>query len=134
MQTNQKPDDRELLEFVLSLAIAFPLFFSLLLPWLFDYQYQWWPLIISAVLLLQYAVARPSVKYVFRGWMVFAHLLGWINTRLLLGLTYYLVITPTGLVMRLFGRLQYRSRPTDGDSFYKERSDEVTKERLEQPF
>ena len=37
-------------------------------------------------------------------WLRFAHVLGWFNTRLLLSLFYYLVITPVGVVMRLFGR------------------------------
>jgi len=36
--------------------------------------------------------------------MKFADGLGWVNTRILLVIVYYLVITPTGLIMRLFGR------------------------------
>jgi hypothetical protein len=30
--------------------------------------------------------------------------LGWVNTRLVLGLMFYLVFTPMGVIMRLFGR------------------------------
>ena len=37
-------------------------------------------------------------------WMKFAFLLGWINTRLILGIFFYLILTPVGLIMRLFGR------------------------------
>ena len=36
--------------------------------------------------------------------MKFAHVLGWINTRLLLGLFFYLVMTPVALVLRLAGK------------------------------
>jgi len=32
------------------------------------------------------------------------HAIGWFNTRLLLSLVFYLVLTPTGLIMRLFGK------------------------------
>ena len=39
---------------------------------------------------------------VHRAWMAFAMVLGHINTRIILGVVYYLVITPVGLVMRLF--------------------------------
>ena len=47
---------------------------------------------------------RTPLKPLYVGWMSFAHLLGWINTRLLLGLFYYLVLTPIGLILRLTGK------------------------------
>jgi len=37
-------------------------------------------------------------------WMRFAEFLGYINTRLLLGLFYLVGVTPTGLLMRLAGK------------------------------
>lgn len=37
-------------------------------------------------------------------WMGFAGLLGAINTRLILGLFYFLIFVPLGLIMRIFGR------------------------------
>jgi hypothetical protein len=37
-------------------------------------------------------------------WMKFAYFLAWVNTRILLTLFFFLVITPVGLAMRLFGR------------------------------
>lgn len=38
-----------------------------------------------------------------RGWMAFASALGWFNTRLILGVVYYVVFTPAGLLRRLAG-------------------------------
>ena len=47
----------------------------------------------------------PSVlRPVYIIWMKFASLLGWINTRIIFFLIFYLVFTPAGLVMRLFGK------------------------------
>lgn len=37
-----------------------------------------------------------------RAWMAFALVLGHVNTRIILTVLYYLVMTPVGLVMRLF--------------------------------
>ncbi len=48
--------------------------------------------------------AYPLIRPVYLGWMKFAFVLGWINTRILLGLFFYLVVTPIGLGMRLFGK------------------------------
>ena len=44
------------------------------------------------------------IKQLYRLWMKFADALAWINTRILLIVIYYLVVTPTGFVMRLFGK------------------------------
>ena len=37
-------------------------------------------------------------------WMKLAHLLGWVNTRLLLGIVFFVIITPMAIVMKIFGR------------------------------
>jgi hypothetical protein len=36
--------------------------------------------------------------------MKFAALLAWVNTRLILGLFFYLVLTPVGVILRLMGK------------------------------
>ena len=37
-----------------------------------------------------------------RGWMAFAAVLGHVNTRVILTVVYYVVMTPVGFIMRLF--------------------------------
>jgi hypothetical protein len=36
--------------------------------------------------------------------MAFGEALGWLNTRIILTVVFFLVVTPIGVVMRLFGR------------------------------
>ena len=48
--------------------------------------------------------AVPLLRPVYRAWMAFAHVLGWINARVLLGLFFYLVLTPVGLILRISGK------------------------------
>lgn len=68
-------------------------------------QWVWVTLIaVAAVLLLAAAVAPSLLKPVYRGWMRLGEALGWVNTRILLTLIFFLVVTPIGLVMRLFRR------------------------------
>jgi len=45
-----------------------------------------------------------SLKPIYLVWMTFAVILGWIMTRVILSLLFYLIITPTGLIARLFGK------------------------------
>lgn len=50
------------------------------------------------------AIAPAVLAPVYAVWMKLAFLLGWVNTRILLSLIFFLMITPVGLVTRLFGR------------------------------
>jgi Saxitoxin biosynthesis operon protein SxtJ len=63
-----------------------------------------WALVLTATLLIP-ALLRPSVlRPFFRGWMLVGHCLGWVNTRIILSLFFFLVFTPIAFVMRLMGR------------------------------
>lgn len=50
-------------------------------------------------------LALPSsLKHIHRIWMKIGHVLGYINTRIILGVIYYGLITPMGVIMRLSGK------------------------------
>ena len=65
-----------------------------------------WPYTLTAALILGLiAVTRPAVLAPLnRGWMKFGRLLNRVTTPLVLGLLFFLMITPMGLVMRLAGK------------------------------
>ena len=44
------------------------------------------------------------LKPIYLVWMIFAIILGWFMTRLILSLLFYLVITPIGLVLKIMGK------------------------------
>ena len=61
-------------------------------------------LLISGLLLSVLGLVMPIIlKPVYWVWMVFAVILGWIMTRVILSLLFYIVITPIGMFSRLFG-------------------------------
>ncbi len=66
----------------------------------------WWKvfLIAGIVISVLSRAAYPVMKPFHVAWMTFAHLLAWLNTRILLGVFFYLIVTPTGLLMRVFGK------------------------------
>jgi hypothetical protein len=81
-------------------------------------QSVWVALIaVAAVLLIMAAVAPSLLRPVYRGWMRFGEALAWVNTRILLTLIFFLVVTPIGLVMRLFGRSPIAVKRRD-DSYW----------------
>jgi len=57
---------------------------------------------IATVLFLFGLIAPNLLVPIQRVWMGLAIALGWVNTRIILSLLFYAVITPTGVVMRFF--------------------------------
>ena len=84
--------------------VIFVLLFGLLLPWLFDKALPIWPWYILAVTGSLALIFPLGLKPFYKVWMVFGAVMGWINTRLILGIVFYFVFMPFGLVMKLFGK------------------------------
>lgn len=77
-----------------------------------------WAVILGSLLMVLGAVVPQSLKQVHGGWMKIGHVLGSINTRIILGIIYYLLITPMGLVMRLMGKdSMHRVLARDADTY-----------------
>jgi hypothetical protein len=64
-----------------------------------------WPLIsIGTLLVLAAGLAPLALKWIHGPWMIAALALGWIVTRVLLTIVFFLVVTPIGLLQRLLGK------------------------------
>ena len=69
--------------------------------------------------LIMVGLAFPvALGPVYRIWMRGAEALGWLNTRVLLGVVYFLVMTPIGVLMRLIGRDPLDRRLGDRPSYW----------------
>ena len=63
---------------------------------------------------------RPHVlRPIHTGWMWVGHILGWINTRILLGIVFYVLVTPIGLVFRLLGKDTMRRGFVESSTTYR---------------
>jgi saxitoxin biosynthesis operon SxtJ-like protein len=68
-------------------------------------------------------------------WMKLAGILGYVNSRILLFLLFYLVITPYGLVSRLFGRDPLNRRSESKTSYWvRRKTSRQTREQFERSF
>jgi hypothetical protein len=65
--------------------------------------WPWWTGA-AAFFLITGLLIKPALRPIYKGWMAFAFVLGWINTRLILGIFFYFVFTPVGLILRLTGK------------------------------
>jgi hypothetical protein len=76
---------------------------------------------LGAGLVVAGLLVPPAARAFHTAWMRFAVLLGHVNSRVLLTLVYYLVVTPYGIVTRLVGRDPLRRRAAKGESYWVER-------------
>lgn len=63
-----------------------------------------WAVVPGTLLIAAGAVIPSLLREIYKGWMFLGHILGWINTRIILGVLFYGIVTPMGVVMRLAGR------------------------------
>jgi hypothetical protein len=65
---------------------------------------RWWAVVLAACLLVPAVVFPTILLWPHKGWMALAHVLGWINTRVILGIVFYTIITPIGLIRGWLGK------------------------------
>ena len=78
-----------------------------------------WAVAIGVLLLIPALIAPRILGPVYRVWMKAGEALGWINTRILLGIVFYGLITPMGLIRRLFGNDAMRRTHEPGVESYR---------------
>lgn len=77
-----------------------------------------WVLVVAGLLLVPALVYPTSLRSVYRGWMWLGEGLGWINTRIILGVVFYGLFTPTGCIMRRRGKDPLRRQwEPDADTY-----------------
>ena len=67
---------------------------------------------------LGFIILPYQLKPVFIGWLRIAHFIGRVVTTFILTLAYYLVITPSGLIKRVFGGTPLPVKPDRNSSTY----------------
>ncbi len=108
--------------------------FGLLIPWVFGLHYPGWPWVLGGALVLWAFLAPGTLRPVYAGWMKFGHLMNWINTRLILGMLFYGIFLPFGMMMRLFGRDPMHRKLDKSMATYRVKSDNDSKDNVERPF
>lgn len=127
-------DAKGLRHFAWSTAALVVLLFGAALPLLGGGSIPWWPFALAVVLILWGGIAPDSLGPIQRGWMRLGFLLNRVTTPLMLGLVFFLVIMPMGLIMRLLGRDPMRRRLHVEAPTYRELSHNASRKSMEQPF
>ncbi|MFC1773012.1 SxtJ family membrane protein [Pseudomonadota bacterium] len=108
--------------------------FGILIPWLFSLNFPLWPWILGGVLSTWALLAPATLKPVYTGWMRFGLIMNWINTRLILGIMFYGMFLPIGMLMRLMGKdPMHRTLDSETES-YRVESHNDSRDNMERPY
>jgi hypothetical protein len=91
----------------------------------------------AGVVLALCRLIGPLFRLIYRGWISFSVILGYFISRILLTLIFFLIITPTGVIMRIVGKdPMERKIDPDAPSYWADRETpaELTVERYEKQF
>ena len=81
--------------------------------------------IIGSIFIVSGLVIPVILKPFYFVWMIFAAILGWVMTRVILSLVFYLIITPIGLVTRIIGEDFLALKKKKTDSYWNHRDSSI---------
>lgn len=93
---------------LLVIAIGFGLLY-------FNFQKSW--LLVPVLIALLGFLINAVGEFLHKGWMLIAKVLGFINSRILLTLLFYVLLTPLALVFRLFNKTRLKHTLKNNTSF-----------------
>ena len=78
-----------------------------------------WALGIGGLLIVCGGILPQLLAPIHKGWMWVGHIMGWVNTRILLGIVFYALVTPIGFVFRLMGKDTMRQAFAESSTTYR---------------
>lgn len=100
---NKNLTSKDLRNFGLIMGGMISLFFGLLIPWIWGLKWLW-PFIVGAVFVLVAFTVPKLLTPVYHVWMKIGLVLGFINTRIILGVVFYTIFFPFALALKLLGK------------------------------
>jgi Saxitoxin biosynthesis operon protein SxtJ len=124
---------RELRTFGLVLGLLVVAFFGAL-PYLRHRQLSLWPFVLMVLLSSAALIAPRALAWPHWLWSRLGEMLGWVNTRIVLGAIFFLMVSPFSIIMRFCGRDPLRRRFEPSVDTYAVKSTRRTRESMEKPY
>lgn len=121
-------------DFAITTGGVLAIIFGGFLPWLFDYAYPYWPWVVLLILLLWGFLAAATLRPIYVGWMTVALLISRITTPVILGIVFYVVISPVALIFRILKKDPMRRLFEHSNDTYRVPSERKNHDHLERPF
>ena len=127
-------DRKGLRDFGLITGALFALIFGVLLPFQLEYSWPLWPWMVLAVLALMALLIPMALRPVYIVWMKIGGAIGSVMSRILLGIIFFFIVTPIGLIMRVLGNDPMRRELDESISSYRESVSENKSNSFDKPY
>ena len=119
--------------FGLTTGLVVGVLFGLFFPWVFERPLPVWPWLIFGLLGALAIIVPNWLRPVYKGWMRFGLALSKITTPIIMGIIFFLLITPIALVLRIVGA-DSMSRRFDDSNSYRVASEPTRDDHLSKPY
>ena len=120
-------------------GLVFAVFFTIVAFW------PLWPLwprpgpslywLIAAATSLGFGLLWPrALAPLNRAWLALGHVLGWINSKIILGFIFFVIVTPTALAMKALGHDLLSRRLRHSGSYWVKRDSNWTSTSMRDQF
>ena len=92
---------KQLREFGLIIGIIFPLIIGFLLPYIYGHVFKSWTIFFSLPFLILGIISPRKLIYPYKFWMFIGSLAGWLNSHIILGLIFIVVVQPISLLLKI---------------------------------
>ena len=110
-------DNKILREFGFLISFVFPILIGWILPAFGGHSFRFWTLWISLPALILSLIRPGLLFFPYKAWMKLGHILGWINSRIILGLVFLIVLQPIAILMKFFGHDPLRIKKSNQKSY-----------------
>ncbi len=105
IEINTNPTDRQLRQFAGVVLPLVGLVAAVILAWRLAHPTAAWIVAVIAAAICVAGLVRPAVvRPAYVGWIYAAYPVGWVIGHVVVGVIFFLVLTPIALVMRWLGR------------------------------
>ena len=132
--SKSEPDIKMLRSFGLLMGAVVVMLFGILIPWIAGYIHPVWPWMLAVIFWLTAMIKPLALRTVYMGWMAIGHVLGWVNTRIILIFVYFIIVMPIGLIMRVFRHDPLLLKLNKEAASYRVKSKQSDKDHMEKPF
>lgn len=129
-----KLDRKGLRDFGLLMGGIIAVIFGLLFPFLFKHHFSIIPWLIALSFGGLALISPNALEPIYQVWMKIGRAIGWVESRIILGLIFLVMVIPMGLIMRLIRRDTMARKFVFQVPSYRVASQLKTRNSMEKPY
>ena len=134
LHTIPELDRAGLRKFGLTTGAIVGVLFGLFFPWLLERPWPRWPWVVFGVLAAFALVAPNALNPVYKVWMRFGLIMSRITTPLIMGLAFFVVISPVAFIKRMAGKDSMNRTFDQKAASYRTQRAQASQNHFERPF